>query len=360
MDRSGVVAGFRAAQTSSRRNEWNDRMQPVVPGPRREPEPPAGRPPEAHVAPPRPAAFTPNPASPGVRTLYSTAPPHIEARPYLTLLAPPHEGFGRTRNDCGGPANKRARHGAGRALLDPTGGWSDDGTRGREPGGREQQRCFPAQRPPGWSGGRCRRRSGRRQGADGAHHADAWPRDAGRSVRGRLDRPRGRSLHRGVPDEPADPEPVQRSPADPAGGEAADAGRGGGAAAARRARVSVSRTRCATRPTSSGRTRSGSRIRSSTSSTCWSAPTRSPRRRCCRSTRWASRSSRSTRPVTPSRPGPCAACRRRRSTGSTGRSRVRGSTSSTAGRCWSGSRTTWTRTRSTSTGRTSGRRTSRS
>ena len=50
----------------------------------------------------------------------------------------------------------------------------------------------------------------------------------------------------------------------------------------------VSRTRSATRRTSSGRARSGSRTRSSTSSTCWSGRTRSPRRRCCRSTRTAS------------------------------------------------------------------------
>ena len=74
----------------------------------------------------------------------------------------------------------------------------------------------------------------------------------------------------------------------------------------------------------------------------------------------ASRRSRSTPRARPTRPARSGPCRRARSTASTARSRDRGSTPNTASRCSSASRTTWTRTRWASTGRTSAPRTGRS
>ena len=143
----------------------------------------------------------------------------------------------------------------------------------------------------------------------------------GRRLRRRVDRPGRRDLHRGVPDQPADPHPVHRSAADPAGGHAADAGRGRGTAAAARPGHRPAELVPQRDAPDLARTRSGSRTRSSTSSTCRSARTRSRRRRCCRSTRSASRRVvlRRDGQELPGR-ARCGRCRRARSTASTARS----------------------------------------
>ena len=190
----------------------------------------------------------------------------------------------------GEPAGRRSAiracvfHGIARSAVKPTGGWSDVRSNNRRASPRRKcpttGRAFPGATssgpapsvspPSGSARGRC-------SCSLPWPAADCCRRTACSSA---LDRPGRLAVRRGLPDLAADPHPVHRPAADPAGGHAADAGRGGGAAAAARVRASVSRTRSATRRTSSGRTRSGSRTRSSTSSTCSSVRTRSPRRRC--------------------------------------------------------------------------------
>ncbi len=218
-------------------------------------------------------------------------------------------------------------HFTARSAVKPTGGWSDVRSNNRRPGRggnlRRPVRRLPAHRPAGRRGG-CRRRRHRRR--EGAHAAFAGgPRAAveGRRVRRDLDRLRRLALRRGLRQLAADPHAVHRPAGGPAGGDAADAGRGGGAAvAARSGRRPAELVPQRHAPALAGR-RSGSRTRSSTSSTCSSGRTRSPARRSCRSTRTARTPSPSTRPATPTRPGPSGRCRRARSTASTGPSRGR-------------------------------------
>ena len=88
-----------------------------------------------------------------------------------------------------------------------------------------------------------------------------------------------------------------------------------------RARAPASRTRCGNERHQIWPSQHRlSRTRSSTRSTCRSRPTRSPPRRCCRSTSRASRRSRSTPRARPTRPARSGRCRPARSTASTARS----------------------------------------
>ena len=101
--------------------------------------------------------------------------------------------------------------------------------------GAGTRRHFTPQRAASGGRWRRRRRHRRREGFDAAVPARPRARVEGRHLRGRLHRPGRRAVRRGLPDLAADPEPVQRPAADPAGGQAADAGRGRGPAAAARA-----------------------------------------------------------------------------------------------------------------------------
>ncbi len=171
------------------------------------------------------------------------------------------------------------------------------------------------------------------------------PAHEGRPLQRDLDRPRRLALRRGLPDLAADPDPVHRPAADPAGGHAADAGRGGGPAAAARAGYrSAELVPQRDAPALAGRDRVPGPDRLQVRPARPYALVHQLAGDADRQGRQERHVLRRGRQHLPGRHHADAAAAAR-STASTARSPVRGSTPSTASRCSSGSRTTWTRTR---------------